>query len=69
MLFPHGVFAELHTIKLFVPEKDLKKFRYNNENECFEDGEKTIKKDDEIKLEITDLKFENGNYKCITKLY
>ena len=69
MLFPHGVFAELHTIKLFVPEKDLKKFKYNNEEECFMDGKKTIKKDDDVELEITDLKFENGNYKCITKLY
>ena len=68
MIFSHGIFADLHSIKLFVPEKDLKKFKYNSEKECFSYGDRFISKDDEIGLVITDLKFENGNYKCIAKL-
>ena len=49
-------------------EKDMKNFSFDSEEQIFKNKNKKICIGDEVHLNIKDLKYENGNYRCISEL-
>jgi len=69
MIFQNGIFAEiLNRIKVFIPLDKLKKYQYDKNLNVFKNGDKIIKKGDDIKFTIQLIKYEKQNFNCIASL-
>ena len=66
MIFQHGIFAEKEKLKILVPMTTIKNYRFNREKSCLENrNKKIIEKDKKICIEITETRYESGQYSCI----
>ena len=67
-IFPHGIFAEVHKIKILIPADKVTNFVFDKVSQTFKFKKTELKVGDEIKVEIEKERYEKQNFKCIGKL-
>lgn len=68
MVFQHGIFSGFKNLKVLIPISNLDKWSFDVSNNSFKKESKHLKVDDLIKVEITEIRYENCKYSCIGKL-
>lgn len=70
MMFIHGIFCQLNNLKVLIPHDQLKKFTFDSKNKIYisEDKKTEIKINDEIIVEIIDIRYKKKNFNCIGKI-
>ena len=61
----HGIFAQVNELKVLIPQKDIEDYRFNDREKIYTSHNKSISKDDNIKVEITNIKYMKKEYSCI----
>ena len=73
MVFHHGIFAELNSLKILIPTSRLKKYKFKNVIESSESyfyyKKNEISVGSNIKAKIVEVRYERGKYSCIGDLY
>lgn len=64
MVFIHGLFLGLHDLKVLIPSKELKNYKFDSKKNIYY-GKRPIKKDDIIDVVIQDVKYMKKQYSCI----
>mgnify|MGYP001265394446 CR=1 FL=1 len=65
MISSHGIIAMINKLKIFIPCKDLVDYKFNDTDKTYSKRKKTISKDDNIKVKITNIKYMKKEYSCI----
>ena len=71
MIFNHGIFANLNNLKVLIPNSSLESiYEYEDSNKVYisKNEGSDININDNISVEITDLRYLNKNYSCIGAL-
>ena len=67
-IFPHGIFAEVHKIKILIPVDKLKDFIFDKVSNSFRSKKTELNIGNDINVEIIGERYEKQNFKCIGKL-
>jgi len=65
-MYENSILLEANSMKLIIPSKNLE-FKYISKTTCLLDDKK-IEISDNIKVIITQIKYQNKSFNCITKL-
>ena len=69
LVINHGIIAYstiVDSLSIFIPISNLKGMEFKGD--IFKSDTNTIRRGDDIKVKITDIKYEKKNYKCIATI-
>lgn len=69
LVINHGIIAYsniVESLSIFIPISNLKGMEFKGD--VFKSDTNTIRRGDDIKVKITDIKYEKKNYKCIATI-
>lgn len=69
MIFSGGIFINVENImKILIPESNLKEYKFDQSETCFKGKNNTIKKDDDITVCISGVKYSKKKFSCFGTL-
>lgn len=69
-IYKEGIFTKLNFIKILIPSHFIKEWKFVNniDDVYYEKGDKKLRTNDFIDIEITSIRYNNHEYQCIAKI-
>lgn len=69
MIFPNGILLDIkNKLKFLIPLDSLKGYELNKAGMFYENGNKKIKKEDKLTVEVVEIKYKDQSFMCFGNL-